>query len=78
MVCIIRTPRGEERFYDYAELYRFILDNREVFVSTCWEAKCVGRDDETIKMKSLLLEVVPHEIIFMKNGWFKPKENGGD
>ena len=76
MVCIIRTPEGELKVKTYEELVK-VVDAGKI-QAPYWVAKCVGNDDETARMRSLLLDLIPDTIAFYKDGSFGPYEGGDE
>ena len=76
MVCIIRTHEGELKIKTYEELVRAIDAGK--IQEPYWVAKCVGNDDETVKMRSLLLDLIPDTIAFYKDGSFGPYVEGDE
>jgi len=78
MVCRIKVPkgirgldRGEYVFERFKDLRRF-FEGFGGALADCWVAKCVGDDEETVKMRSFLLDAISDEVVHYRDGSFGP------
>ena len=69
MVCIVRF-QGKVRVFSHSEELKRELSD----LPYPWVAKCVGDDEETVKMRSMLLDAVGGEVVFYRDGSFGPYE----
>ena len=69
MVCIVRAGGKVFVFTTCRELGERLSD-----LPYPWVAKCEGDDEETVKMRSALLDAVGGEVAFYRDGNFGPYE----